>query len=157
MLLVAQTLKQLNFSGLMEVYIEGNLEKAEEGLTLLQAEQEFYAYLRDDFFKVPGAAYCVWQEQGEYVSALRLEPYKDGWLLEALETKPRCRRMGYGEKLIRQVLALPGYGRIYSHVHKRNAASLAIHEKCGFRRIAEQAAYVDGSVNQLACTMCADR
>lgn len=157
MLLVLKSLKELNFSSLMEVYIEGNLEKADEGMTLLQAEQEFYGYLRDVFFTMPGAVYCVWQERGEYVSALRLEPYKDGWLLEALETEPRHRRQGYGERLIRQVLQLPEYGKIYSHVHKKNLPSLRIHEKCGFCRISERAVYIDGSVNQEACTMCIQR
>lgn len=157
MLLVAKSLKELNFTALMEVYIEGNLEKAEEGLTLLQAEQEFYGYLQDVFFAVPGAVYCIWEESGEYVSALRLEPYKDGWLLEALETAPRQRRQGYAERLICQVLQLPEYNKIYSHVHKKNLPSLRIHGKCGFCRISERAVYIDGSVNHNACTMCIER
>ena len=157
MLIKAGSLGQLNFSSLMEIYIEGNLEKVEEGLTLLQAEQDFYQYLREDFFRVPGAVYCVWEDAGEYVSALRLEPYRDGWLLEALETAPKRRRQGHGEKLIRAVLKEPEFGKIYSHVNKRNGASLAIHEKCGFRRVSEQAVYIDGSVNSVACTMCFER
>lgn len=154
MLHLARNLNELNFSSLMNVYIEGNLEKAEEGLSLLQAEQDFYQYLHDDFFRAPGAVYCVWQEAGCYVSALRLEPYKDGWLLEALETAPEHRRKGFAEALIRQILQLPQYGKIYSHIHKKNTASLAVHEKCGFRRISESAVYISGSVNSRACTMC---
>lgn len=157
MLQLAHKLSELNFSALMEVYIEGNLEKAEEDLTLLQAEQDFYQYLKECFFTVPGSVYCIWEEAGAYVSALRLEPYQDGWLLEALETAPRQRRKGYGEQLMRAVLARQEFGKIYSHVHKENIPSLGIHEKCGFRRISEQAVYIDGSVNQYTCSMCFER
>ncbi|MBQ8768902.1 MAG: GNAT family N-acetyltransferase [Oscillospiraceae bacterium] len=152
MLYLAKSLQQLRFGDLMEVYMEGNLEKAAE-TGLLQAGQDFYQYLRDCFFPVPGAVYAVWVEGGEYISALRLEPYKDGLLLEALETAPKHRRKGYAQRLIRAVLAeFPE--KIYSHVSKNNAASLAIHEKCGFSKISESAVYIDGSVNDRAVTLC---
>lgn len=154
MLIAARLLKELNFSALMDVYIEGNLEKTESGMTLLEAEQDFYQYLQEGFYSAPGAVYYVWQEQGKYMSALRLEPYRDGWLLEALETAPEQRRKGYGEMLIRAVLALEEYETIYSHVHKGNTPSLAIHKKCGFCVVSDTAAYIDGSVNPYACTMC---
>lgn len=153
MLLLARSLRELQFSQLMEVYIEGNLEKAEDGLSLLEAEQAFYQYLREDFFTARGAVYYIWAEQGRYVSALRLEPYKDGLLLEGLETAPEQRRKGYAGALIRGMLAVEQTRPIYSHVHKNNTASLAVHEGCGFRRVAEYAAYIDGSVNDRACTM----
>lgn len=154
MLITARSMKELNFSSLMEVYLEGNLEKAEEGLTLLEAEQDFYQYLRECFFAIPDAIYYVWQEQGKYVSALRLEPYRDGWLLAGLETAPEQRRRGFGERLVRAVLDLQGNALIYSHVHKGNAASLELHKKCGFSVIADTASYIDGSVNQYAFTLC---
>lgn len=164
MLLVADSMKELNFPQLMQVYLEGNLENAEdqwpeesEGRRLQLAEESFRQYLQDDFFRIPGAVYFIWQENGVYVSALRLEPYRDGWLLEALETAPEHRRKGYAEKLMRQVLEQEGYAIVYSHVHKKNVPSLKLHEKCGFRRISEQAAYIDGSVNSHACTMCRTR
>lgn len=153
MLLLARSLKELKFASLMEVYIEGNLEKAEDGISLLDAEQDFYQYLQQVFFAQNGAVYCIWEENGDYVSALRLEQYKNGWLLEALETAPQHRRKGYAEKLLRQVTALPEYDVIYSHVHKKNIPSLSVHGKCGFRRISEQAAYIDGSVNDRSCTL----
>lgn len=163
MLCIASSLKDLNFSALMDVYIEGNQENAAEawpelpeGPAILQAEQTFYQYLHDDFFTVDGAFYALWQEDGAYISALRLEPYRDGLLLEALETAPAHRRRGYAAKLILAVLAHIGRGKIYSHVSKRNLASLRVHEKCGFSRILEYAVYIDGSVNQNACTLCVE-
>jgi GNAT superfamily N-acetyltransferase len=137
MLFLAKSLQQLRFGELMEVYIEGNLEKAEE-IGLLQAEQDFYQYLQDCFFPTAGAVYAVWTEESKYVSALRLEPYKDGLLLAALETAPQHRRKGYAKKLIEAVLAEFEGEKIYSHVSKINEASLAVHEKCGFCRISAQ-------------------
>ena len=153
MLYVANKLSELKFSSLMEIYVEGNLENAREfwpdlpeGLQLLRAEQEFHQYLQECFFTVPGAVYCIWMESGRYVSALRLEPYQDGLLLEALETAPEHRRQGYARALVREVLARFGKEKIYSHVSKKNIPSLRTHESCGFYRILDHAVYADGSV-----------
>lgn len=161
LLIVAQNLSQLDFRQLMDVYEEGNRENAreffpdvDENLQMLLAEQEFHQYLRECFFKTTGARYYIWEENRKYVSALRLEPYQDGLLLEALETAPHCRKMGYATNLIRAVLLLTGKQKIYSHVSKRNKASLKTHEKCGFQRILEHAIYADGSVLSTSCTMC---
>lgn len=163
MLLLARSMRELSFSNLMEVYVEGNQENAEDfwpelpaGQRLLRAEQEFYQYLQEVFFAAPGALYAVWEENGKYMSALRLEPYRDGLLLEALETEPSQRRRGHAEKLIRAVQDFCGNVKIYSHVGKNNIPSLKVHEKCGFTRIQEYAVYIDGSVNQRCCTMRCD-
>lgn len=161
MLYWANKLSELNFAQLMEVYREGNEENAKdffpnvpENQQILAAEQSFHQYLRECFFRTAGARYALWAVNGRYVSALRLEPYQDGLLLEALETIPEQRRKGYAELLVKAVLAeLPGV-KIYSHVGKRNLASLKTHEKCGFHRILEHAVYADGSVLSTACTFC---
>lgn len=161
MLYIAKVLRDLNFGALMEVYREGNLENAQEfwpelpqGQGILRAEQEFYQYLREDFFSTDGAVYALWQENEKYISALRLEPYRDGLLLEALETAPEYRRRGYAGRLILAVLSQLQPKKVYSHVSKQNTASLSVHEKCGFQRILDYAVYIDGSVNQRAVTMC---
>ena len=154
MLQVCNRLKELDFSALMAVYEEGNRENGEDlypdlpaGQQRLRAEQDFYAYLSDGFFTQPGDLYCIWEENGEYVSALRLQQFQDGLLLEALETHPAHRRRGYAEKLILAVLARFRPEKLYSHISHRNAASIAVHRKCGFRKIADNARYADGSVN----------
>lgn len=158
MLIVAKSLRELNFRKLMDVYAESVAENAEEFFPnagpekLLLAEQDFYQYLQESFFRTPGARYCIWQEDDRYKSALRLEPYQDGWLLEALETAPECRRQGAGEAVIKAALARCGTSKVYSHVNKGNIPSLRLHEKCGFRRILEYAVYIDGSVNSRCCT-----
>ena len=158
---MAYALKDVSFSQLMRVYEEGNRENArefwpdlDENQALIRAEQEFYQYLKQVFFTTENARYCIWTEKGRYISALRLEPYRDGLLLEALETEPGERRKGYAAKLIRGVQEqLPG-DKIYSHVSKRNLASLRTHERCGFRIIADNAVYADGSVTNRSYTLC---
>lgn len=158
---VAEKLSQLRFSLLMDVYEEGNRENGRqmypglpENEQLLRAEASFYAYLTESFFKTPGAVYAMWTEQGQYVCALRLEPYQDGHLLEALETKPDHRNRGCAAALMKAVLER-WPGKIYSHVSKGNMASLAVHEKCGFQKILDHAVYIDGSVARNPWTLCA--
>ena len=145
----------------MAVYEEGNRENAADrypeesvyrGLAL--AEEDFRQYLGECFFPTPGAVYCVWQENGRYVSALRLEPYRDGLLMEALETRPDMRRKGFAAKLIKEMLlTLPKSTVVYSHVSKRNFASLKTHEVCGFEKMLDYAVYADGSVLRNSCTL----
>ena len=160
MIIIASALSELSFSKLMEVYLEGNLEKAHDehgelseyaGLQL--AEQDFYQYLRECFFAAPGARYAVLEENGAYRSAVRWEPFMDGMLISALETAPSERRKGHAERLLREVL-LRMDTKVYSHVSKKNTASLAVHKKCGFRIVADRARYLDGSVNPRAYTLC---
>lgn len=155
-------MSRLVFSKLMSVYAEGNLENARElwpelseNEQLLQAEQAFYHYLNGVFFKSPGAVYAIWLEGDTYVSALRLEPYQDGLLLEALETSPDHRKQGYACCLVEAVKErFPG--KIYSHIIKRNTPSLRTHEKCGFKKILDHAVYIDGTVARNAYTLCFD-
>ena len=164
MLYLAHSLSQLHFGSLMTVYGESNRENGREfwpeepEMRQIQlAEEDFYRYLSQVFFQTRGAVYAVWEKNGRYVSALRLEPYRDGLLLEALETALELRRKGYAAALIRAVQGfLEGKTKLYSHVDKRNLPSLKVHETCGFRRVADFAVYVDGSVNQKMYTLCWD-
>lgn len=153
--------KALDFAQLMEVYQEDNRENGArcfpeepEMRQLELAEEGFRQYLWEDFFQTPEAFYALWEEEGYCVSALRLEPYRDGLLLEALSTHPAQRRKGYAAKLVQGVQTLPKVEKIYSHVAKGNVASQALHKRCGFRLAADYAAYIDGSVNRRAVTLC---
>lgn len=163
MLFIAKSLGQLSFGKLMEVYREANRENGAllapeetEDRQLQLAEENFYAYLHDCFFGKPHASYYIWEEAGSYVSALRLEPYRDGLLLEALETAPDKRRLGYAARLMDAVLLSlceQGSVCVYSHVSKKNIPSLKTHQHCGFQIISDYAAYIDGSVNRRAYTL----
>lgn len=163
MLLTAKYLSQLSFGKLMEVYEEGNRENGAElapdepeNCQIRLAEQDFYDYLRNSFFCRPGVQYNILVENDRYLCALRLEPFRDGLLLEALETAPALRGKGYARKLITLVLeecAQQGGCKVYSHVSKQNTASLHVHYACGFRIASDCAVYVDGSVNHRAYTL----
>ena len=160
MLIIAGKLRELSFGKLMEVYREGNLNNGQErwpdepeARQIALAEQDFYQYLQQVFFKTEGAVYLIWEENGNYVSALRLEPYRDGLLLAALETLPEMRGKGYATNLIRQAQAYASNRKIYSHVNKKNAPSLRTHDKCGFVKILDYGVYADGSVNDRCCTL----
>lgn len=159
MLLIKTRLEDIDFRQLMDIYVEGNVENAAyfwpdipEDERIPKAEQSFHDYLQTDFFAQENARYFIREIDGRYVAALRLEPYQDGLLIEALETRPDCRRQGHAFALIEAVKAtVPD--RLYAHISKRNTASLRTHEKCGFRRISGQAVYSDGTVNENHCTV----
>ena len=163
MLHVYHRLSDLNFVKLMDLYSEGNKENAQAHYpasdrytALFNVEQDFYQYLLEIFFPTKGAFYAVWEENGAYLSALRMEPYRNGLLLAALETHPDYRRSGYAKALISSTLKQleqTGVSFVYAHVHKRNEASLRSHLSCGFTRVSEQAVYIDGSVNTRYCTL----
>lgn len=164
MLQIYTGLGQIRFGELMEVYSESVAENGEDfyphlsaAEQVLRARQEFYAYLQQGFFTNEAEVYCIWQENGNYVCALRLEPYEDGLLLEALETRPSYRRQGYARKLIEAVLKIYGEGKIYSHIGHKNTASLAVHQKCGFVKISDHARYVDGSFDPRCGTFLYER
>ena len=160
MLIIAEKLRDLSFGKLMEVYGEANLENGQdrwpdepEARQVALAEEDFYNYLQQVFFKTDDARYLIWEERGRYISALRLEPYRDGLLLAALETRPHMRRYGFAEKLVKAALEYVGDMTVYSHVSKQNVASLRTHEKCGFEKLLDYAVYADGSVNDRCCTL----
>lgn len=152
--------RKLDFGKLNAVYGQSNTQYAkkrypceEPGVSLLQAEQDFERYVKEEFFRVSGAFYAVWEEDGAYLCALRMEPYLDGYLLTSLETHPEHRRKGYATELILAVaddVSCP----VYAHIYKENMASMGTHRKCGFRQILDYAKLLDGTVTQRACTMC---
>ena len=82
-----------------------------------------------------------------------MEPFEDGYLLEALETDPAYRKMGYAKKLIQAVIECNQRCKIYSHVHKRNYPSLATHEACGFTIYQDFARYISGTISCNAYTL----
>lgn len=150
MLLTLTRFSDLDGRKLMDLYAEGNLENTDyfypsmtdkaEALRLV--EEGFLSYLRDEFFGPAGSTYRIWEENGVWVSALRLTRVEDGlYYLEALETHPAFRRQGYASRLLQGVLdALKAEGpfRLCDCVSKRNEASLRTHLKCGFRIAAEE-------------------
>ncbi len=150
MLLTLTRFSDLDGRKLMDLYAEGNLENTDyfypamtdkaEALRLV--EEGFLSYLRDEFFGPAGSTYRIWEENGVWVSALRLTRVEDGlYYLEALETHPAFRQQGYASRLLQAVLdALKAESpfRLCDCVSKRNEASLRTHLKNGFRIAAEE-------------------
>ena len=130
-----------------EIYIEGCTENARENYpnqtdltdAIKKEETSFVAFLQD-FFSSPNNTYYVLEENGIAVSAARLSKIEDFYYLEALETPPACRKLGYASRLLNEIIALlhqRGAVDIRDCVSKTNTASLATHKKCGFT-IAEE-------------------
>lgn len=149
MLLRITSCTDLDSRKLMDIYSENNTENAEDfypgetdrDVALRKVETGFMSFLEQEFFTWTKAACWIWEEDGLWVSALRNCEIQDGLhYLEALETHPAHRNKGYGSLLLSRVLSAmreDGPFRLCDCVSKRNAASLKIHEKCGFRIVSE--------------------
>lgn len=147
---IVRKMAELPFGQLMQVYETSNRENARENWPYLpemeglcRAEMELYQYLRHDFFTMGSSFYALWEEGGKPVSAVRFERWRDGWLLEGLETRPDQRGRGYASRLLGAVLP-DLQGPVYAHVHRDNGASLAVHRKLDFRE-SRVTPMVDGS------------
>ncbi len=175
MLLEFDSFDSLDLPKLMEVYRESNEENAaefypdetdpEKGRHLV--EQKFYDYLKDDFFRREAVRYYVLEEDGKWVSAIRLFPVSGSngegpeaeapgaWYAEALETAPSFRRQGYARKMLGLLFdRLEGPFEITDTVSRTNAASLQFHLSCGFDIYQDPACCaLNGKINENAVTM----
>ena len=142
---------ELKYSPLMTLYAGDICAQAQvnypnkplnEGL--MDAEQDFYAYMTQVFLKTEGAYLALW---GNYEAALRIEPYMDGYLLTGLTTAPYCRRQGYATSLLNAVVQLlPDHAQLYSHVEKQNLPSIAFHQRFGFKKLYSYGKMLDGEL-----------
>ena len=135
---------------LMDIYAESNFEntdyfypdETDKKTAVDRVESGFLRFLKEEFFKQTKAACWVFEEEGEWISALRTCEIQAGlYYLEALETRPDRRKAGYGALLLSGVLEAlkeDGSFRLCDCVGKKNAASLKTHEKCGFRIVSEE-------------------
>lgn len=133
-----------------DVYPEGCMINAkyhhpeQEDLDTAIAEEAeyFFLFLKKKFLPQERNTYYVLDVEGEWVSALRLTKMDDFYYLEALETSPKQRKMGYGARLLSETIQLlkrRGPLTIRDNVKKDNLASLATHRRCGFRIEQEEA------------------
>ena len=142
--------QELDTRKLMDVYAEGNYENTEyffpdeedKSIAVQKVEAGFLNFLKNDFFSKSDAIYWILDIDGIWVSALRTCMIQDDlYYMEALETRPDCRRKGYEATLLSGVVEAfkeNGSFRLCSCVSKRNVASLKTHEKCGFRIVSEE-------------------
>jgi len=134
---------------LMDIYSESNFEntdyfypdEADKTFAVRKVEEGFMDFLKNEFFRNACASYWILDENGVWVSALRISRIKDDlYFLEALETRPDQRGKGYASLLLSSVvetLKNDGPFRLCDCVSKKNTASLKTHEKCGFQVVSE--------------------
>ena len=148
MLLKITRYADLDERALMDVYSESNFEntdhffpdETDKAAAVRMVEAGFLDYLSSDFFHHSEAVYWILQEDGVWVSALRTCRINDLYWLEALETHPDRRGRGCASRLLSAVteaMRVAGPFRLCDCVDKKNAASLHVHEKCGFRIVSE--------------------
>ena len=143
LLVYHEMLKEEMYRMVHDVYIEASREIAKENhpeLTDLteaikEEERYFVEKFLGKFLSMNKNTYYVLEEDGAWVSALRLTKLDGFCFMEALETPPEHRKKGYASKLIREVIRHLEENEkvvIRSNVRKTNRASLATHKKCGF-------------------------
>ena len=149
MLLRISRFDDLDERKLMDIYSESNFENTDyffpdmrdKKEAVRRVEEGFLGFLKDEFFSQSGSEYWVLESDGVWVSALRLSRIEKGlYYLEALETRPDCRRQGHAARLLDGVideLKKAGPFRICDCISKRNTASIRTHEKCGFSIVSE--------------------
>ena len=150
MLITITEFKDLDTRKLMDIYSESNYENTDyfypdeqdKAAAVRKVEEGFLDFLKNSFFEQAGASYRILEENGVWVSALRLcRIQTDLYFLEALETRPDQRGKGYASLLLSGVvesLKKEGPFRLCDCVSKKNTASLKTHEKCGFRIVSDE-------------------
>lgn len=145
MLAVFSRISDMDFDALLDVYSQ-SLDKNN-----WQEVNTFFDDLQL-FFDNENVYLMQWVQENKVMAAMRLETYRDGYLITCLETDPNFRRKGCAYKLLNAVMTqFPGV--YYSHVDKRNKPSLLLHQKLGFEIYLNHAVYVDGSVYSGSVTL----
>ena len=166
MLKVITKAQELDICKLRDVYAESLGDLVSPGdnqfggnTHALRKQEQFYSDIYA-FLKVSHAFYGIWTEDGNYVSAVRVEQFSDGMLLSGLETTPKYRGQGFAKNLVEAVaeyLKQIGITKLYSHVSKNNCASLSVHRACGFEVVGDTATFLDGSASSCYVTLCRDK
>lgn len=153
MLKIVKSLRDLDYPQLLTVYREQLKKSAVRGV-----EVAFYEDL-SLFLSKRDNVCCLWAPQGRYAACVRVEPYRDGFLMTCLETAPDCRRQGIAYALVNAVLqdlSQQSGKCAYVHIAKNNRSSIGLHKKVGFRVVSDSARLVDGTVSQKYFTLKKD-
>jgi len=162
MLLILKSIGKTDITQLYRVYEQtlSSLNKRTHclGDRQLFSQMEFYEGLQC-FYAQKDSFCAIWAPDGRYEAALRIEPYRDGFLISWLETAMEARRKGYATMLLSHTISYLNTlyaSPVYSHVEKTNIPSLKVHLNNGFNRVSESAVFLDGSVFNTHCTLVYD-
>lgn len=164
MILSIKNFDQLDERSMLDIYAEGIEENAadlypdEDAAAAIKKEEAGFIAFFNDFLAKPENEYFVLEEEGNWVSALRLTLVKEGlYYLEALETRPDRRKMGCAKRLLLGVigeLKKRGPFELYDCVSKRNEPSLRTHSSCGFEIASETGyCYLNDTENERTYSM----
>lgn len=164
-LLLQKEAGHLDGKELLEIFRGSSLENAPEWYpemppedALQRYESEFLQYMCEGLYQ-EGGMLAVLRDEEHYRSSLRLYPYhgENSFLVEAFETRPDSRKMGFGKRLYEKVIAQleKEYGRVtlVAYTGKGNAASIAAHLSAGFAREREYWEEEDGTRNESQVTL----
>lgn len=148
-LLAFGDLSGLNWQQFFAVYRESSAENAAEWYperspeeALAKYEEGYRDYMSGDFQAEQGTL-LVLETDGVYRSALRLLPQgQNMFLLEALETHPDFREMGFGKRILQEMMLylhrqVPNC-TVCSHVSRKNKISIQTHRAAGFSASKEE-------------------
>lgn len=148
-LLAFGDLSGLNWPQFFAVYRESSAENAAEWYperspeeALAKYEEGYRDYMIGDFQADQGTL-LVLETDGVYRSALRLLPQgQNMFLLEALETHPDYREMGFGKRILQEMMLylhrqVPNC-TVCSHVSRKNKISIQTHRAAGFSASKEE-------------------
>ena len=155
MLQIIRSINHLDLREITQIYEDAGFDSTPSGFKQLKSHDRqkvsniyecFY-----DLFRLGG--FCgLWIVDGRVVSAVRAECFEDGYLISGLVTRIEYRGNGYASNLLSGVVDAAGK-KCYSHVDKRNKASLLVHRKCGFQHMSDFAYLLDGTVTTNAYTL----
>ncbi len=153
MLIEITSYNDIDARKLMDIYAESNRENvdyfypdmSDKRAALALVEERFLGFLKTDFFVHPNSSYYILEEEGIWVSALRLSLVEDcqcrRYYMEAIETRPSFRLKGFASKLVYDViqkLKAKGPFVLCDCVSKHNEQSLKTHLKCGFQIVSNE-------------------
>lgn len=142
---ITNKIEGINLDKLMDIYEESNREnlsmvesdpgeKTDKNILYQKVRESYKSYIKNEFLKDRKNRLAILIDGEKYLAGLRIYDEGNFYLLEALETNPIYRRMGYGERLVREVVKSLEKGKeMRAEVSVSNKKSLALHEKVGFK------------------------
>lgn len=135
MLKEIRDISELTVSRLFSLYSESMSDLQKHFSSAAEMAQSYAAFLTE-FVSSPDRLILIEEANGEWVSGLRaIQSAKGQWFLEAVETKPDCRKQGYGKMLLTDTIShlnTMGMYQITCQISKGNIPSQRLHSAVGF-------------------------